>query len=95
MFFVGVHDKGIGISHENMKHIFRNLYRVPTGNVHDVKGFGLGLYYVKTMAEAHGGYVKVSSELNKGSTFVIYIPIDPKIEISRDSHESESEDIAG
>jgi len=95
MFFVGVHDKGIGISHENLKHIFRNLYRVPTGNVHDVKGFGLGLYYVKTMAEAHGGYVKVSSELNKGSTFVIYIPIDPKIEISRYSHESESEDIAG
>ncbi|MCO5264162.1 MAG: HAMP domain-containing histidine kinase [Lentimicrobium sp.] len=95
MFFVGVQDKGIGISHENLKHIFRNLYRVPTGNVHDVKGFGLGLFYVKTMAEAHGGYVKVSSELNKGSTFVIYIPIDPKLEISRYSHESESEDIAG
>ena len=69
-----IRDHGIGIARENQEHVFRNLYRVPTGNLHDVKGFGLGLYYVKRMTEAHGGYVKLESELGKGSKFYVFFP---------------------
>jgi two-component system, OmpR family, phosphate regulon sensor histidine kinase PhoR len=71
---VTVADKGIGISKEARKYVFDKFYRVPTGNLHDVKGFGLGLAYVKTMMTAHKGQVEVKSEPGKGSQFILIFP---------------------
>lgn len=72
---VTIEDNGIGISKADQKKVFDRLYRVPTGDVHDFKGFGLGLSYVKAIVEKHGGRVGVDSELEKGSKFWFILPI--------------------
>lgn len=72
---ISIKDNGIGISKENQKHIFERFFRVSQGNCHNVKGYGLGLFYVKTIVELHKGEIVVNSTLNKGSEFIIKIPI--------------------
>ena len=69
-----VKDKGVGLSAGSKKLIFDKFYRVHTGNLHDVKGFGLGLSYVKAMMDAHSGSITVKSELNQGSSFILFFP---------------------
>ncbi len=73
-FVLEVEDKGKGMTPDQTKQIFEKFYRVPTGSVHDVKGFGLGLYYVKEIVTAHQGKIQVKSKLGEGSTFSVVLP---------------------
>ncbi len=72
---IEVADRGIGMSAEEQKHIFDKFYRVSNGNVHNVKGFGLGLSYVATIVKAHSGIIRVSSRKGRGTTFYLYLPL--------------------
>ncbi len=73
---VAIKDNGIGIETKNLTKIFERFFRIHTGDIHDVKGFGLGLYYVSKVIKDHHGKITVSSEQNKGTTFVIRLPLE-------------------
>lgn len=70
---ISITDHGIGIAADKLPHIYDKFYRVPTGDTHDVKGYGLGLFYVKTMVEKHGWNIYVDSKKGQGTTFTIHL----------------------
>ena len=72
---ITIEDKGIGISKDNLDNVFKKFHRLQTGDIHDVKGFGIRLFYVKTMVEKMGGRIELRSELNKGSSFILSFPL--------------------
>ncbi len=72
---IAVSDKGVGIAPEHHRHLFDKFYRVTTGNLHNIKGFGLGLSYVKYIVEAHGGAIRVQSKEAEGTTFIMEFPV--------------------
>ena len=74
-YSIQITDNGVGIAAEDQAQIFDKFYRVSHGNVHNVKGLGLGLYYTSQIVNAHKGTISVQSELTKGTTFTILIPI--------------------
>lgn len=75
LYQIEIEDNGLGISVEHQKSIFEKFYRITSGNVHNVKGLGLGLYYTKEVIDAHGGSITLKSRPNRGSTFTITIPL--------------------
>jgi two-component system, OmpR family, phosphate regulon sensor histidine kinase PhoR len=75
IIFIKIKDNGIGIAKEHQKEIFEKFYRIPTGDLHDIKGFGIGLSYVKMVVDSFGGKVNVSSLKEKGSIFIIQLPL--------------------
>ena len=75
---IAISDNGIGISERHLTHIFDKFYRVPTGDKHDVRGYGLGLYYARTIVERHNGQITAQSRKGEGTTITITLPNDEK-----------------
>jgi len=74
--YIRVVDNGVGINEEDLKMVFSKYYRVSSGNIHDVKGFGLGLSYVKLMVEAHGGSITMKSKYGEGTRVEVFLPLE-------------------